>query len=296
MAESAVWLVEKTSSSEVYSNGLRIDNRFRVSNHPRTYLAFPLKGDPRTSGVRRTEPAGIVFHATQSRQAPFEADQNGVLKKIGESLLEYVQRKRAYHFLIDRFGRVYRVVAEADSANHAGFSVWADDEWLYINLNQSFVGVAIEAQSRPGESEPEMSPAQLRAAGMLTEMLRNLYKIPGERCVTHAQVSVNPSNMQVGYHTDWASGFPFAQLGLPDNYARPLPAIWAYGFEYSPEFLEWAGERLGAGLRAGETELAAAAEDSNLSLHGYRKLLQTQYHVRLAEVRRANAAETEDSE
>ena len=296
LAENVVWLVEKTSSSEVYSNGLRIDNRFRVTNHPRTYLAFLLKSDPRTSGVRRTEPAGIVFHATQSRQAPFEAGQNGVLKKIGESLLEYVQRKRAYHFLIDRFGRVYRVVAETDAANHAGNSVWADDEWLYINLNQSFLGVAIEAQSRPGENEPEMSPAQLRAAGMLTEMLRGLYKIPGDHCVTHAQVSVNPSNMQVGYHTDWASGFPFAQLGLPDNYARPLPAIWASGFGYSPEFLEWAGERLGAGVRAGEAELAGAAAESDQSLHGYRKLLQNRYHVRLAEVRRANAAESDDSE
>jgi hypothetical protein len=288
-----VWLVEKSASSEIYSNGLRIDDQFRVSNRPRSYLAFPLEG---TQGVRRTEPAGIVFHATQSRQAPFEADQNRVLKRIGESLLEYVQRKRAYHFLIDRFGRVYRVVAETDSANHAGNSVWADDEWLYINLNQSFLGVAIEAESRPGPEEPELNPGQLRAAGMLIEMLRSVYKIPADHCVTHAQVSVNPTNMLVGYHTDWASGFPFAQLGLPDNYARPLPAIWASGFEPSPEFSEWAGAPLGSGLQAGEAELAAAAEASGRSLRSYRKLLQNHYRTRLAEVRRANSSESDDSE
>ncbi len=131
---------------------------------------------------------------------------------------------------------------------------------------------------------------------MLTEMLRFVYKIPADHCVTHAQVSVNPSNMLVGYHTDWASGFPFAQLGLPDNYARPLPAIWAYGFESGPEFSQWAGSRLGTGLEAGEAELFAAAEGSGRSLRNYRKLLQNQYRTRLAEVRRANSAETDDSE
>jgi N-acetylmuramoyl-L-alanine amidase len=290
---NSVWLVDKSDSSEIYSNGLRIDDQFRVSNRPRSYLAFPLDG---TKGVRRSEPIGIVFHATQSRQAPFEADQNRVLKRIGESLLEYVQRKRAYHFLVDRFGRVYRVVAETDSANHAGYSVWADDERLYINLNQSFLGVAIEAENRPGADDPELSPGQLRAVGMLTEMLRSVYKIPADHCVTHAQVSVNPSNMLVGYHTDWASGFPFAQLGLPNNYAHPLPAIWAYGFESSPEFSEWAGAPLGAGLQAGEAELAAAAESSGRSLRTYRKLLQNQYRTSLAEVRRANSSESDDSE
>ena len=291
-AVSKVWLVEKTSSSEIYSNGLRIDNQFHVPNHPRAYLVFPLKGG---AGVLRTQPAGIVFHATQSPQVPFEPDQNGALKKIGESLLEYVQRKRAYHFLIDRFGRVYRVVAETDSANHAGYSVWADEQWLYVNLNQSFLGVAIEAQNRPGQEEPAMSAAQLRSTGMLIEMLRGLYKIPADHCVTHAQVSVNPSNMQVGYHTDWASGFPFAQLGLPDNYARPLPAIWVSGFEYSSEFSAWAGHRLEAGLQAADTQLAEAAAESGLTLHAYRKSLQNQYRTRLTEVRRNNS-EADDSE
>lgn len=142
-----------------------------------------------------------------------------MLQRIGESLIEYVQRKRAYHFLIDRFGRVYRVVAETDAANHAGFSVWADESSVYVNLNESFLGVSFEAETQPGQMQPSVSPAQVRAAAMLTEMLRSRYAIPAANCVTHAQVSVNPSNMRVGYHTDWASSFPFEELGLPDNYA-----------------------------------------------------------------------------
>jgi hypothetical protein len=116
-----VWLVEHSGSLETYSNGFLIDNRFAVSSHPRSYKAFPVGGWP---GVARTRPAGIVFHTTESLQAPFEADQNRTLKRIGESLLEYVRSKRAYRFLIDRFGRVYRIVGEGDAANHAGHSVW----------------------------------------------------------------------------------------------------------------------------------------------------------------------------
>ena len=291
-APADVWQVEKSSGSEVYSNGLRIDNHFLVSNHLRSYLAFPIDGSAQSEGVRRSDPVGIVFHTTESHQAPFEADQNRVLKKIGESLLEYVRRKHAYHFLIDRFGRVYRVVAETDAANHAGNSVWADDQSLYINLNQSFIGVSIEART----VDAGMSPAQLRSAAMLTEMLRSKYHIPAANCVTHAQVSVNPSNMQVGYHSDWASSFPFEQVGLPDNYQRALPALWASGFEYSPEFQRRAGDRLSAGIQLAEERLVTRAAEAGISVHSYRKLLQKQYRKQLEAVRRANADESDDSE
>src|SRR6185437_7446666 len=124
---SRVWLVENAGGFELYSNGLRVDNRFVVSNRPRAYLVFPRSGG---AAAHRSDPAGLVFHATESRLVPFEPDQNQILQQIGESLLDYVRRKRAYHFVIDRFGRVFRVVAETDAANHAGNSVWADDEFL----------------------------------------------------------------------------------------------------------------------------------------------------------------------
>lgn len=295
-AASTVWLVETNGNSENYSNGLRIDNRFLTSNHARSYLVFSARSGSKTPGTHRTDPAGIVFHSTQSRQVPFEPGQNGALKKIGESLLEYVQRNRAYHFVIDRFGRVYRVVAESDSANHAGYSVWSDDEWLYVNLNQSFLGMAFESQNHPAQDEPEVSPAQVRAAGMLIEMLRARYGIAADHCVTHAQVSVNPSNMQVGYHTDWASGFPFEALGLPDNYARPLPAIGTFGFEYNPEFLQWAGHRLGAAVQAAEAAVVQAAEEAGVSPRMYRKSLENHYRGLLGAVRRANSSESSDAE
>jgi hypothetical protein len=291
-----VWEVENSGEAETYSNGLRIDNHFAVANHRRSYRAFPADLPEGDAGPLRSQPVGIVFHTTESLQAPFEAQQNGVLKRIGESLLEYVRRKRAYNFLIDRFGRVHRVVIEDDAANHAGFSVWSDEKWVYLNLNESFLGVSFEAQSPPAQVEAEITTAQVRAAAMLTEMLRGRYGILAADCVTHAQVSVNPSNMRMGYHTDWASSFPFAQLGLPDNYARASPALWAFGFEYDPEFQHLAETGVYRGIALAEDGLRKNAAEFGLAPAAYRKMLQKRYRERLAEVRRSNAGEGDGSE
>jgi hypothetical protein len=283
-----VWQVEQTGDSEVYSNGLRIDTRFTVANRPRLYTAFRRDGASSLNRVRRSQAAGIVYHTSESCQAPFESQDTPVLKRLGESLLEYVRRKRAYHYLIDRFGRVYRVVAESDTAYHAGYSVWADDEWFYVNLNEGFLGVSFEAQTHPGQTEGVVSPAQVRAAAMLTEMLRSRYRIPAGNCVTHAQVSVNPSNMLVGYHTDWAAGFPFEALGLPDNYQPALPSLWAFGFDYEPAWLASSGNRMSSGVKLAEQDIVRRAAAAGMRPAAYRKALREQYRDWLAEVRRTS--------
>lgn len=258
---AAVWRVARNGAFEEYSNGLRIDESYAVPNRPRLLSV----------------PAGIVFHGTESPQAPFEAEQNEALKRIGESLLDYIRRRRSYHFLVDRFGRVYRVVAEADAANHAGHSVWADERGRYVSLNESFLGVAFEARTAGAEAEPEMTAAQVRSGAMLVEMLRSAHRIPAAGCVTHAQVSVNPSNMRVGYHVDWAAGFPFAEMGLPNNYAIPLPAVFAFGFEADAAFREAAGEALRRAVEiAGET-LRQRAAAAGVRPAAYRARLQQQY-------------------
>jgi hypothetical protein len=292
-ALSKVWLVDKSSDSETFSNGLRIDTRFESANHPRSYMAYPVERPDEGAGVVRDQPAGIVFHTTESRQVPFEAGANGALKQIAESLLDFVRRKHAYHFLIDRFGRVYRIVSEADAANHAGYSVWADDAWLYLNLNESFLGISFEAETEPGQLESSVSPAQIRSAAMLTEMLRDRYAIPAANCVTHAQVSVNPDNMRAGYHTDWASSFPFKELGLPDNYARPLPALTEFGFQYDANFQRLAGIRLYAGVELAEQELGRRSAESGMRPQTLLKMLQMRYRRRLAESGHLNTSHDE---
>jgi hypothetical protein len=274
VAESPdIWPVEQTKEYDLYSNGLRIENRLAISNDPRWYcLIARSSGKP---GPFRAQPAGIVFHTTESDQAPFEAEQTHALRRIGQQLLLYVRSKRAYHFVIDRFGRVHRIVVESDAANHAGHSVWADSKWSYLDLNASFLGVAFEARMQA--DQPPITEAQLRAAKALTEMLRAKYNVPAGNCVTHAQVSVNPSNMRIGWHTDWGSSFPFQQMGLPDNYQIPNPSLYLFGFEYDQAYTSSTGPDLQKGLALAEERVREAAAERGVAVSEYRKILQQRF-------------------
>src|SRR5487761_1638432 len=270
-ATPRVWLVDRSESSELYSNGLRIYLRFAVSNRPRR--PFPIFS---TGGIRQGEgnaPVGIVYHTTESNIAPFEEKENRQLQVSGRSAIDVVRQERAYHYQIDRFGRVFRVVQESDAANHAGASVWADARGVYVNLNDSFLGVSGEGQTSAADA---ITPAPITSAKVLTEMLRSRYAIPAENCVTHAQVSVNPQNMHIGAHTDWAGNFPFAEVGLPDNYAIPLPSLYVFGFDYDSVFLQAAGARWkGLDLALDRIERQAAAQ--GMPPARYRAILRHRY-------------------
>jgi hypothetical protein len=273
-----IMLVQTTPQFDLYSNGLRIEERYATVSAPRRYAAFARgqASEIASTPEWRTEPAGIVYHTTESHLAPFEANQNRALRNAGEGLLEYVSRRRSYHFVIDRFGRVFRIVRETDYANHAGNSVWADQSWVYINLNQSFLGIAFEARSKPRGREPTVNAAQIYAGRILTDMLRARYGIAAANCVAHAQVSVNPANFGVGYHLDWEAKLPFAALGLGDNYKEALPSVAVFGFEAAVGSLE-ATEGMSQGLESAVAEVRQDAAGQELPVDRYRARLQERY-------------------
>lgn len=278
-APNAVWLVETRDGLENYSNGLRIDNKYAVSNEPRERYAVYGYSKPGLGIVDwKTTPSGIVYHTTESLVAPFEPEQNRRLVRIGGWVLEFVQSKRCYHFVIDRFGRVFRVVNETDRANHAGNSIWGDSKGAYVNLNDSFLGVAFElATSVEDEKVPTATPAQVHSGRVLTEMLRSKYGIAAINCVTHGQVSVNPGNMLIGYHTDWAGVFPFAEMGLPDNYVTPPASLFAFGFGYDARYVQIAGNRVWQGLLQAEDRMQRMASAAGLPPSKYKASLQQRY-------------------
>ncbi|SPE22373.1 N-acetylmuramoyl-L-alanine amidase, family 2 (fragment) [Candidatus Sulfopaludibacter sp. SbA3] len=259
-----------------------------MANEPRWY-ALMERGSAAATGPSRSEPMGIVFHITESDQAPFEAEQNRNLKRLGRDLLLYARSKRAYHFVIDRFGRVFRVVVESDVANHAGHSVWADTRWTYLSLNASFLGVAFEASTRT--DEPPMNQAQLHAAKILVAMLADKYHLSPQNCVTHAQVSVNPSNMRIGWHTDWGTGFPFQELGLPNNYESPNPALSIFGFEYDDSYRTATGPDLWRGITSAEEQMRESAAQHGMTLTAYRTSLQKKYRQAISALRERSGTE-----
>jgi N-acetylmuramoyl-L-alanine amidase len=169
VAPSAIWLVEKGADWELFSNGLRIDTTFAVTGDPRRFKVFE-----QGLGLKEevyTKPVGIVFHTSESDIWPLEASFNESLRDSSQHLLRYLVRNRCYNYLIDRFGRVYRVVEEETKANHAGTSIWANGKNIYLNLNNSFLGVSFETRWEGGRALP-ITQAQLAAGRSLTEYLR----------------------------------------------------------------------------------------------------------------------------
>lgn len=267
-----VWLVERTAEFELYSNGLRVERLPAGNASERRPRRLPLGDSP----LEPPDPAGIVFHASENDPAPFAPEWSLMLRRQGASLLEWVRRRALYHYVVDRFGRVYRTLEDTQRANHAGHSVWADANWIYLDLNESFLGVCFEA-STTDPVPSGLSAAQIHSGRLLVEMLRAVHRLPPENCVTHAQVSVNPRNWRIGYHTDWADGFPFAELGLPDNYTQLLPALRFFGFQADSGFLARAGDRLRAAVQVTHHELADRARSGGLPVEQLRRRLQERY-------------------
>jgi hypothetical protein len=285
LAPSAVWLVEKGPGWEQYSNGLRIDTGFSVAGEPRTYQVFTEDGG--AGPTLRHEPVGILFHTTESDLWPLEAQYNDTLRDSSQKLLRYVGRNKLYHYLIDRFGRVYRLVDEETKANHAGNSVWAQGRDIYVALNQSFLGVAFETRWEGGKALP-ITQAQFSAGRSLTDYLREKWQIAPDMCVGHGLASVNPKKHLIGHHLDWARGFPFEAFGLPDQYNRLAPSVAVFGYGYDEELLKVLGEPW-TGVRDAERILTEEANRQGRSLDDVRSERQRLFDRWVAEQAQAAA-------
>ncbi len=270
---ATIWLADRGPDWELYSNGLRIETVGVVTGTPRRYRIHD-----RQAGLLeqiQTRPVGILFHSTESDLWPLEAQFEKDLRRSSANLLRYLRQQQAYNYLVDRFGRVYRVVEDESKANHAGRGVWARNEEIYLDLNNAFVGVAFESRWEGGQTLP-ITRAQLIAARNLTHYLRQRFAIAPEMCVTHGLTSVNPRRGLIGFHRDWARGFPFEAFGLPDLYAQPTPSVALFGFTSDEHFLRTFGERW-PGLISAERILAQEARARGLSIAALRAERQALY-------------------
>jgi hypothetical protein len=292
-----VWLVERGTDFERYSNGARIINSFETSNRPRRYLVYQ-PGSTEAQGEPQSAPVGIVYHTSESVLLPFVADNSGSIEFRSKNLLAYVRDRKSYNYVIDRFGQVYRVVRDEDAAFHAGNSVWSDGRVVYAGLNESFIGVCFETKADVAEGGEQLTEAQVLAGRLLTQILRSRYQIDDANCTVHGLVSVNPSNGRIAFHHDWARGFPFEAMGLSDKYAVAPASVAELGFGYDPELLALLGGRMWPGVAAGETEFARRAEGQGKQPDELRGRMQKVYRERMEAQRavlRAEKFEERDS-
>lgn len=286
-----IWLVEKTRNVETYSNGLQVITSFTVKNIFRNYVVFPKNGDtlPGNDGLSNRI-RGILYHTSEGDIVPLKPEKNRLLKKYTSQLVSYISRKKGYHYLIDRFGRVYRIVREKDAAFHAGNAVWADEDSIFLNLNHAFLGICFEGKDfkeihEPGSTKPKIrivddttiTQAQIQSGKELTDWLRFHYKIPQSNCIPHAIASVYPKNRLIGYHLDLAHGFPFHRFGLQNKYRGTIPSIVEFGFRQDHYFNDVLNGNIWPGIILSEKSLKSTAKQKGLSYKAYRQSLHERF-------------------
>lgn len=268
-----VWLADQGEGYEFYSNGARVLTEFQTEGSARSFYRFDIRdlAEQTSQSEIVSNPVGIVYHVSESDLLPFAGNYNSSLKNLSRALLEYAREHKLYNYVIDRFGRVYRIVRDEFAANHAGNSVWSDEQSVYVNLSASFLGICFEGRGAAMGAEG-INEAQIYAARVLTAVLRSKYGIDDANCVTHGLVSVNPSNRLMGYHTDWVSEFPFEALGLSNKYQSELVAISRLGFGYDKAYVAAAGGKW-PGLEKADAALRDEAAKNNLSVEKERQAL-----------------------
>ena len=154
------------------------------------------------------------------------------------------------------------------------------------------LGDRLSQRCRAQESRREL----WNALRTLVTMLRLKYGIEEGNCITHAQVSVNPDNFRIGSHTDWASNFPFGEVGLPDNYLKPSPAMLEFGFEYDDTYKFATGARMWKGLESSDRIIAEEAGAFGRPVGQHRSELKRRYRAALEAIKAANAGKDRNVE
>ncbi|HEX8708965.1 MAG TPA: peptidoglycan recognition family protein [Pyrinomonadaceae bacterium] len=290
-----VWLVEQKENSERYSNAGRILTDYETSTHARGY--YLLQREPGVFDARvRREPVGIVYHTSESDLLSFTPDNNDSIETHSRGLLEYVKRHKSYNYVIDRYGQIHRIVRDDHAANHAGNSVWADAEGVYVGLNESFIGVCFETNSEAGSNEEQLTEAQLIAGRLLTQILRSRYNIADADCVTHGLVSVNPGNMLICFHHDWARNFPFEAMGLSDKYKVAPVSISDFGFTYDEQTVDMLGGAIWPGAREADVQFKRRAAEASVAPEELRRQMRSRYRQQMELQRRLRSDSAEEPE
>src|SRR5262245_11500624 len=166
-----VWQVEKKDDFERYSNLAIIKTNYEIDSRRRGYYLIPRNSQTEDNQLRR-DIVGIVYHTPASHIKLFTVDNNVTIQKGTEGLIAFIRANKSYHYLIDPFGVIYRIIKDEEVAFHAGHSVWSDKDNIYVGLNESFIGVCFEA-----ETNAQLTEAQLISGRLLTNILRSKYKI-----------------------------------------------------------------------------------------------------------------------
>lgn len=147
------------------------------------YIDVSDKTSHRVVGIRRIKRKLIVLHTT-----------------MGYNSLKWLQggsadagRPASSDFLIDRVGNIYQITKPGWYSFHSGTARWRFIQDPGYNLNQSAVGIEIEAAEHKGQ---KITDLQYIALAALVKKLVEYHDIMIDAVVTHAQVALPPGRKQ----------------------------------------------------------------------------------------------------
>lgn len=289
-----VWMdeVDKEKGWEHWSNGCLILTQYETENYPRSYYTIP-RGSETVGDQVRHDIVGIVYHTSESDIIPFIPTNNDEIQKRSQGLIEYIRNKKAYNYVIDRVGRIYRVVRDDHTAFHAGDSIWSDEKNTYVVLNHSFLGICFESTVKADTLEETLTDAQLDSGRLLTNVLRTKYGIEDANCTTHGLVSVSPERMLIAFHHDWVRNFPFELMGLSDKYKVQPANMAQYGFTYDDEIITKLGNRLWEGALAAEEDFKKRAQAQRIDPEVLRRKYRDLYLAQRDKARKLRPQQNE---
>jgi hypothetical protein len=141
-----------------------------------------------------------------------------------------------------------------------------------------------------------LTEAQIVAGRVLTQILRSRHQIDDANCVTHGLVSVNPANMLICFHHDWARNFPFEAMGLSDKYKVAPASVSVFGFTYDDEVVAKLGGALWSGVKAAEDEFNARASRAGLAADDLREQMRTRFREQMNLAQRLRGMRARDAE
>ena len=71
-------------------------------------------------------------------------------------------------------------------------------------------------------------------------------------------------------------------LGIPDNYALPIPSLFLFGFDFDSRFLTLTGTRMWKGLLLADEQLRRDANLQHLSIGQHKEILRERYRASIA--------------
>jgi len=140
--------------------------------------------NPKYKKVPRKKTRFIIVHTS-------EGGLNSTLRVVSRGK----QIRRGYrtngghaHYVVSRNGRVYRILNRRYVADHAGRSMWNGQ----TDISKVSIGIELV-----GYHYGEITDKQYRSAGLLIEILQNIYDLDDSAILTHSQVAYGKPNRWV---------------------------------------------------------------------------------------------------